>query len=242
MHLSEEQVQRLIHGELAPAPAREHLSSCPECRDRVDQAQGEEQWVLGRLEALDHALPPIQAADIVRSARSRSLPAWGRWAAGIFLGAAVAGAAYAAPGSPLPKLLNRLIESIDTRAGPARPANPPDRAEAQAGIAVAPGNRLIVSFRAAAVGDTAVVSLSDGGEVVIQARGARTSFTSEPERVMVGHEGGPGRFRIQIPRSAPLVEIEASGRRLLLKQGSRVTAEVSPDSGGHYFLPLVSSR
>jgi len=240
MHLSEEQVQRVLHGELASATAREvddHLEACPECRALVDRAEQEERWLLDRLGALDHPVPAVRAGDIVRS---RSRRGWGQWAAGIFLGAALAGAAYAIPGSPLPGVIARIVGSQETRGSSTVTAEPSDSVVVQAGIAVAPGSRLTISFETAVAGDTAVVSLSDSGDVVIQGRGGISSFTSDPERVAIHREGGAGRFDIFIPRSAPLVTLEVGTRRILIKRASRVTADAPPDRQGRYVVPLIS--
>ncbi len=243
MHLAEEQIQRLLHGEVARAAARdiqEHLAACPECRDRVREAEREDQWVIGRLRVLDHPAPPLRAADIARAARSSHSWRWGRWAAGIFLAAAIAGGAYAAPGSPLPGVLARLLRSDGNPASSISPRRPERRATS-AGIAVAPGARLTVSFPNGGSGDSAVVSFSKRDQVEIQARGGETSFRSDPDRLIVDHRGSPGRFEILIPRTAPLVEVEVGARRILLKKGPDIIAPVTPDSLGRYVIPLVSS-
>ena len=243
MHLVEEQIQRILHGELIGSAATEiqhHLATCSDCRDRVSQAKREDQWVLERLVALDHPPPPLRAADMV-GASYRRTPGWGRWAAGIFLAAAVAGAAYAAPGSPLPNVLARLFQADRSSAAPTRPIES-DGEFAPSGVAVSPGRRLTISFSTVGVGDTAVVSVSAGSDVVIRARGGSTSFTSDPERLEIIHRGNPGRFEILIPRMAPRVELQVRGRRLLLKEGSRVSTRVPADSGGQYLIALMTTE
>jgi anti-sigma factor RsiW len=244
VHLAEEQIQRFLHGELAESAAlevRQHLAACSQCRDRVGDAEREDQWVISRLRALDHPTPPLRAADIARAARSSHSWRWGRWAAGIFLAAAIAGGAYAAPGSPLPGVLAHLLRSDGNPASSISSPRQPERRATPAGIAVAPGARLTVSFPNGGSGDSAVVSLSKRNEVEIQARGGETSFQSDPDRLILDHRGSPGRFEILIPTTAPLVEVEVGGRRILLKKGSDITAAVTPDSLGRYVIPLVSS-
>jgi hypothetical protein len=243
MHLTDDQIQRIMHDELA-APAasevRRHLAECSSCQAVMDQAQHDERWVLDRLAALDHARPVLRAADITTIARSQRGSTWGRWAAGILLASGLAGAAYAAPGSPLPKMLARLLQS-DTRPVevPALP-RPAGRDASQVGIAVLPGTRLTISFETARTGDTARVFLSDDGDVVVRARGGATSFDSDPERVRIVHRGSPGWFEIGIPRAAPLVEIEVAGRRILRKEQARLSAEVAADALGRYLIPLAA--
>jgi hypothetical protein len=244
MHLDEEQVQRLLHGQLAPAiesSARDHVATCPECRSRLDEAKREEEWVLERLRRLDHR-PPRVDVETVMKARVARAPAWGRLAAGIFLAVAAAGVAYATPGSPLPRLIEQVIQLIganpERRVRTAPSATP---GESQAGIAVAPGERLTIAFLGDPAGDTAIVSLTDSTEVIVRALGGTTTFTTENDRLTIGHQGRPARFEILIPRTAPLVEVDVEGRRLLIKENVRLTADVEPDSRGRYLIPLSNS-
>jgi hypothetical protein len=243
VHLVDEQVQRLLHGELTGPAAQEvqaHLATCSECRVRVQEAEREDHWVIGHLAALDHPLPPISSGDIVRAAGFSRSRHWGRWAAGIFLAAALAGGAYAAPGSPLPGLLARLLASDSSVNSVVEPRR--SERSAAAGVAVAAGERLTISLPNGTTRDSATISLSDGTEVMIQARGGQTSFRSDPERLIVDHSGDPGQFEIRIPTSARLVEVEVRGRRIFRKEGSDVTARVPPDSLGRYVVPLASTR
>ena len=242
MHLTEEEVSRVLDDELRSSLAANveaHLAACPACRERVAQAEREDRWLLDRLSSLDHTPPVLRAADLIGAARSRQSAPRRRLAAGILLALGVGGAAYAAPGSPLPGVLAGIIRSV--RTPPQQVALPavPDRKPADAGIAVAAGDRLTLWFVSADSGDTAVVSLSSGSEVVIRARGGFTSFASDPDRVTVDHRGDPARFEISIPRSAPLVQVEVAGHRVLQKTKSGITsARVAPDSLGRYVIPL----
>ena len=62
MHLSEADVERVLHGELSPSSAisaREHLSACAACRSRVDQAAVDERRTYALLAALDHDVPHV---------------------------------------------------------------------------------------------------------------------------------------------------------------------------------------
>ena len=68
MHLDAEQVQRLLHDELAPstaAQARAHLDGCRECLTRVSDAEREESEVLELLRQMDHPVPRVTAESIV---------------------------------------------------------------------------------------------------------------------------------------------------------------------------------
>jgi hypothetical protein len=244
MHLDEEQIQRLLHGELggqAATSVRRHLDTCPECRVRLTDAEGEEAWVLDRLGRLDHVRPQLTAQAIL-GARPRRTSSWGRMAAGIFLTLAAAGVAYAAPGSPLPRLLDRIIHLVSRAPERAVKTAPLLRAkESQAGIAVAPGNRLAIVFLGVQFEDTAIVSLTDSAEVMVRARGGSTTFTSDNDRLAIGHQGGPATFEILIPRTAPFVEVRVGGRQVLLKENSKIITGAHPDQAGHYRLRLSDS-
>lgn len=240
MHLDDERVQRLLHGELGSpgeARAREHLAECPECREWVTQAEQEEAWVLDRLRRLDHA-PPRVRVEIVSPVRRRA-PAWGRLAAGIMLAAAVAGVAYAAPGSPLAGVLHRVVEWVGGPAAATAPASAIERP--QAGVAVPPGERLTIVFATEQSDGIAIVSLSDGAEVEVRALGGTTTFSSDVDRLSIRHRGPSPRFEIAIPRAAPSVEIRAGDRRVFLKKGSSVLTESERDGEGRYPVPLTRS-
>ncbi|MGH7579889.1 MAG: hypothetical protein ACREM9_06935, partial [Gemmatimonadales bacterium] len=145
MHLDEERVQRLLHGELDGAgegAARQHLDGCRDCRALVNHAREEEHRIFGLLREVDH--PPAEADPCaLLPAAARARRGWGRWAAGWLLIVLAGGAAYAAPGSPLPGMLDRLI-GRDPPVRPQRTDQAPDDSVARpsAGIAVTPGNRL----------------------------------------------------------------------------------------------------
>ena len=114
MHLDDERVQRLLHGELEPAGerlARQHLAACDDCRGLLDEARAEEHRLFSLLREVDHPPPDVEPLVIFAAGRSPGTR-WERWAAGILLVAAAAGAAYAAPGSPLPAALDRLVAII----------------------------------------------------------------------------------------------------------------------------------
>lgn len=241
MHLDDEQVERLLHGELdaqAETSARGHLGACAECRSRVMEAERENAWLLERLRRLDHTPPQVSARTLMSAPRHRAR-AWGRLAAGIFLALAAVGVAYATPGSPLPRVFDRLVHWIG--AAPERPTRPvpsSQAGESQAGIAVAPGNRLTIVFLQHQPDDTAMVSLTDGAEVVVRAIRGMTTFTSGPERLAIAHHGPPARFEILIPRSAPAVDLLVGGHQVFVKEDSSIVSSGPPAVKGRYVIPL----
>jgi len=245
MHLDEELVQRLLHGELgrpAETSARDHLVSCDDCRGRVADAEREESEVLQLLRHLDHPAPQVDPEEVVARGRSPYF-GWGRRAAAILLGLGLAGVAYAAPGSPVRGWVRAVADWVDGR--PTRPTATPGSTQATdpavPGIAVSPGRRLVILFPSPPAKAEALVSLTDGADVVVRAVTGEASFSSEVDRLVIESRDSAATFEIQIPRSAPWVEIRAAGSRIFLKQGPRVTSEKPPAPGGTYILPLTPS-
>jgi hypothetical protein len=236
-HLDDQLIQRALHRELTPGeeqPVKQHLETCSACRARLDQAEQEEVWLGERFQALDHPRPHVTAEGIMARGRGRSRA---RMAAGIVLALAGAGVAYAAPGSPLPELLGRLVApsapaTDRTILAPAAPAAEP------AGIAVLPGERLTIEL-SSGLRDTAVVALHEGNEVVVKSSSGETSFEAGPERLLVRRSEVPGKVDILIPRAARWVEIRAGKRVVFLKQGSRTVTRAAADSSGRYLIPLL---
>ena len=241
MHLDEEQLQRLLHGELGASAifAREHLKACAECRSRLTEAEQEESWVFDRLRQVDHPAPRVNAPRVLSPARA---PSRQRLAAGVFLAVAATGVAYAAPGSPLPRVITRIIEAVSgapSRPSPA-PVIPPASAP-QAGIVVGAGERLVIVFPAVSAGGGATISFTEGRDVVVRALDG-AAFTSDFSRLLVDSVSPGGRFEIEIPRTAPLVEVRAGGRRVFLKQLSRIVTDAAPDASGSYHLPFSGAE
>lgn len=240
-HLDEEQLQRAAHGELAQgdAPARAHLAACDECRGRLDDATRDEMEVDALLRLLDHPAPAVTASTI--AARARGVDAgWMRWAASIVVGLALAGAAYAAPGSPVPRWLARVATLVDARQARPGPVAPvPVAAAVTGGIAVAPGASLLILFTAPQAAGEARVSLTDSGEVVVRSIIGSATFTSGVDRLVIDNAGSSASYEIQIPRSAPRVEMRIGDRRILLKDGPRLTTATSAHARDPVILPLA---
>jgi anti-sigma factor RsiW len=240
MHLDDEQIQRLLDQDLdssATEAARSHLGSCSECRARLDHAEQEDTWLSERLQLLDHPTPAVSATDVAARARRRS-PSWRRIAAGILLAVTTAGVAYAVPGSPVPRWFHR-IASLMTSNHPQQPGSTiRNRAESRAGIAVAPGSHFIIKLTAGQALDSAVVVLTDATELVVRAHGGATSFLSDVGRLEVTHSGASGVLEIEVPRTAPWVELTLGRRRVWLKSVAKVESPVPADVGGRYHLPL----
>jgi hypothetical protein len=235
MHLDEERIQRLLHGELEPAAerlARQHVGECEDCRVLLEKARAEEHRIFGLLRELDHPLPRRDPSTIL--AGGSSPISWGRWAAGLLLVAAAGGAAYAAPGSPLPAALDRLVGRlvpVETRSGPAAPSGNP--APPSAGIAVPPGDRLTIRFLIGSDSAIVTLSLTDGDEVVVRTVEGAASFGSDVGLVTV-RSAGSARFEVLIPRGAPSIRVLEGDTPVFAKQPSGIVTRVEPDAGGRY--------
>jgi hypothetical protein len=171
-----------------------------------------------------------------RSPRTR----WERWAAGLLLVVAAGGAAYAAPGSPLPAALDRLVAILaptQSRTGSGTAAI--DTAPPEAGIAVTPGDRLTIRFVVEGDRAVATLSLTDGDEAVVRAVAGAATFSSDVDRLSV-RSAGPARFEILIPRSAPWVEVLAGDTPIFRKRDADVVTETEPGADGRYGLELSS--
>jgi hypothetical protein len=237
MHLDDERVQRLLHGELGSAEAetRFHLESCAPCRDLVAGARVEEDRILALLSEVDH---PVATLDprIVLAERNASRGHWGRRAAAAILGVAIAGAAYALPGSPLPAALDRLLGTVpgvhDSTPAAERATAPP------AGIAVPAADGLVIQLMAE--GQVAI-ELTDEEEVAVRAVGGTATFSSDPGRLTV-RSSGPVQLEIRIPRTATGVEVLSGSTPVFRKSATGPVGPSPPDSTGRYLIPLRAPR
>lgn len=184
----------------------------------------------------------VSAATVARRARASAAAAWGRRAAGILLALATAGAAYAAPGSPLPGWMARLAGRSVVPAPARPPAGPPPAPEptlATGGIVVAPGARFAIQFAAAQPVGVAVVSLADGPDIVARSSGGPATFTTDESRLTIGNRGSSASYEIELPRGAPRIELLLGDRRLLLKDDARVTTAAPVDARGRWTVRLA---
>ena len=239
MHLDDEQLQRLLHGELDPRTARllaEHLPRCAECRDRLSRAEQDQTEVYELLRLLDHAPPPMDAKSIAARA-SRPDRGWGRLAAGILLAMAIAGGAYALPGSPLPGWTRAVLNGTRDRGTTEVP--PPAPAPPMAGLAVPAGEGLTILFESPQPRSSVRISLGEWGEVRVRGPSGAATFGSEADSLRVVNRDSTATFEIEIPREARRVEIRVADRRIFLKDGSRITVPGSGDGREVYLLPLV---
>lgn len=245
MHLDDERVQHFLQREL-PLPetvmVEAHLAQCVSCRGMVAAAAQEIDDVNTLLMSVDHPAPRITAEMVVASAAARGIE-WRRWAAGVLLVLTLGGAAYAAPGSPIPGWTRTVASWAVGRQDPTRPAPPPVTPLTEiAGVAVTPGAELVIDFAAPQTKGRVEVRLTDAQDVVVRTVTGGATFTSDPGRLLIQNQGATADFEIEIPRTAPRVEIRVGDARILLKTGSRVTTDASGVGGDTLRLRIALPR
>jgi hypothetical protein len=239
MHLDDERIQRVLHGELdaaSKAETLEHAAACPECAARLAEARLEERWLFDALRSLDTAPPSVEPRALAARARTRSV-AWGRLAASVALALGAAAVAYTAPGSPVPRWIERAT-GWTARPSPTAPAPVAPAPPVTAGISVAPGERFTIAFESRQVSGRVTVLPSDGSDVVTRVTGGQATFATSAGRLTIRNAGSTADYEIELPRSASWVEITAAGERLLLLQSGRVVSEAATGADDRRILSL----
>lgn len=240
MHPDTEAIQRLLHGELGVAEAaavRDHIGRCADCRRRWEQAQEDEAQVFGLLGRLDEVAPATDISAVVRRARRPGRPL-GRLAATLVLSAGLATAAYAMPGSPLPRWLVQVRQWIAGPVPVVPPTPVPPPVQGSSGIAVAPGEHFTIEFTVPQDTGTVTVRLGDGPALVATALGPGAAFETGPSRLVIRNEGARIGYEVLLPRTAASVDLRVAGRWLLHKRGQRIEAPVEAAPDGSYPIPL----
>lgn len=240
MHLTEEQLQRILHEEAAGDAS--HLAVCSDCQAQLARARDDESEILALLTTVDHE-PQGPGADAIASMASRRgagrQPRRFPWAAVVLLACFLGGVAYAVTSTPLRSWLAKMLADSTGAPAPVDPDHAQETPTSLSGIAVDPGDGLAISFEHPAPGSRVRVLLGDQSQVLVQGPDDGARFTSEPGRLLVSIVADSTLIQVTIPRGAPRVEIFALGRRLLLKQGPtvEVSSPAAPDGG--YVIPLA---
>ncbi len=243
MHIDDERIEHLLHEELSEdqeKTVRSHLADCAVCRDRFQSGRADERELLASLEQLDDPVPQLTASDVIvasrRVPRSVGLP----WAAGVAFTLVAAGAAYAAPGSPVRGWVETVTDWLvveEEAAVQDEPATP--EPFDPAGLVFDPRPNVMIVFAGAPEGDVEIV-LTDDASVTVQALGGGASFTDAGGGLIVVDGEGAGPFQILLPRSVPRFEVRAGDRTLFLKEGSIVTTAAEESPSGSYRIRLAS--
>jgi hypothetical protein len=236
VHLDDEQLQRVLHREQDAETSRsaaEHLRTCGECNARLSEAEREQVEVYGLLRLVDRPPPAITPEQVAARARARDR-GWGTWAAGILLAAAAAGAAFAMPGSPLREWTLDARDWIRGGEKPSEPVAPP----LMAGLAVPPGDRLVILFERSYPQSKARVALVDGAEVRVRGPSGGATFGTEADTLRIGNRDSTATFEIEIPRDARNLEIRVTGARIFAKDGPRIVVPGADEADSVFLLPL----
>jgi hypothetical protein len=239
MHPDDEQLQRFLHRELNADSRRsvsEHLVTCGNCRERLFDLERDQKEVYRLLQRVDSPPPAITAAEVAAAARASRFE-WGRLAAGILLAVGLAGGAYAMPGSPLRDWIRGARDTIQGSERPPTPVEPP--MPLMAGLAVPPGERLVILFERAHPQSQARVSIGDWTEVRVRGPSGGATFGSEADTLRVGNRDSTATFEIEIPRDARKVEIRVAGTRIFAKDGPRIVAQGAGGTEKVYLLSLA---
>jgi hypothetical protein len=86
-------------------------------------------------------------------------------------------------------------------------------------------------------GDSATVSLTSGDEVLVRSLDG-ANFHSDVDRLLVESNTPGARFEVEIPRSAPSVEIRVGGQVVFQKKSSRIVTSALRSKDGSYRLML----
>ena len=193
------------------------------------------------LKVLDHAPPRVTAASVVRRARLRRVSTRFAWAAGLGLSVALGGVAYAMPGSPVRAWIADIATALVGRDAPAPPVAVPTPEpvpeSSAAGIAVVPGQSLLMVIDAGAATARLEVALTD--EMLVSARATQggASFVADEGRLTVRLRES-STVEILIPRTAARVEIRARGTRVFLTDLGRVTTAGVAMGSDRYLVAL----
>jgi hypothetical protein len=245
-HLDVEQVERLLDGEMPTTAdhwAQVHVADCGECRERVALAERQAAEIRSLLSQVDHEPPKVDARRLAAQARVRG-GGWQKWAAGILLVIGSAGILYAAPGSPLRGWLSAAAHWIgheEVKAPPEESASAPTPGSV-AGIAVIPGESLVILFEESQPEGRARITLGPGTQVVIRVPAGSATFTSQASRLVIGNHGAASTYDIEIPLKAPRVEVLVEGERIFLKKGQDITVADTGAGTGPYLLPLTGRK
>ena len=242
MHLDQDTLEKLLNTELhgdERAAAEAHLDSCAPCRELLVKTEREVGELDGMLALLDDPAPEVDPGDLIVRASRRQAPAWARWAAGTLLMFGAAGAAYAAPGSPLPTWIERLLGPDVGRDTEAQTATSPDT-DGVLGIVVPVGADLEIVFTRIQATGVAQISLADVEDLRVEVVGGTASFDSNVERLMIDSEGSSPDYSITIPRAVSRVAIRVAETIVFVREGGQVAtnAELQDDGGYLLFLAL----
>lgn len=166
------------------------------------------------LRTVDHPVPRVDASAILGRARRRARAAvWTRRVAVVALLAGTAGIAVAMPGSPVRLWLESAFDRSDDSA-PSEAAPAPVTPSATAGVAVDPGDDLVVRIDVPPGGARLSVSLSDEAQVTASSAAGSAGFATGEGTLTVDVRTAGTLVELGIPRTAARVRVLSRDRLL----------------------------
>jgi hypothetical protein len=234
MHLDEETLERVLHGELEAeqdAAAREHLSDCMACSAALEESRLRERHVFGLLEALDREAPGLdwKAIEAPEPRGSR----------GLLVAASIAcilaaGILYALPDVPLRNWIHAL-----GREAPAGATVAPDASPSVSGLSIRPTAPFEIVFAGAQASGVVLVNLSDAPDVEIRVLGDPVGLESGPDQVAVANLGSRSSYAIRLPKAGPTITVRVGESRVLVKSGPGVETAAPRTETGEYRIDLA---
>jgi hypothetical protein len=234
MHVDDDQLQGLLDGELsadAERTTRQHIAACTECARRLEATARDHEETEWLLRHLDHPATPATSTQIIAMAQRRPFRI-SRRAAAVLLALGLAGGAYA--------VQRALVNNPQQETPDPVPAA---SATAASGIAITPGDSLLILFAHEDVARNIRVWLSDSADVMVRSASAGPAYTADMNRITIGGDTPPADFEIRLPRQTRRIDIRAGSRLLWRKDGARITSEFVVDGNGSYrIMPRAPAR
>ena len=235
MHLDLETIARFVDGELTAdemTRAADHLDVCEECAETFSQLSTVDDFVWEALAHADPEPPRVDAGSLIGQARRRSVPSWMRWAAALALTAVGAGAAYAAPGSPLPGWLGRA----DSDPGPSETQG----VERIGGIVMDDAEPLSIRIDVVAGRGQLVITTDTGQGIAVETSESGATFDSDIGRVVVVAGGTwGGDVLVNVPPTATSVTVALGSRVVWRQVADDVDTDIPEGPAGTYRMPLA---
>jgi anti-sigma factor RsiW len=244
MHLDDESLERLLHGELDPglvSTARSHLASCPSCEARLEESRALESRLFGLLGTLDHEAPGIDWNSALNPPSTRAR-AGSRIAASIAFLLLAGGILYALPDSPVRGWIDRL-RGMDATEAPTPGIGSRSEIETPvSGLRVRPAGAFEIDFEDSQAIGAIRLRLVRTPEVEIRVLGSPVRLESGTDRVSVSNANSQSSYEILVPESAASIRLRVDGKEVFLTQWGEVQSAGLPDSTGFYVLDLGGSR
>lgn len=244
MHPAEWELQAFADDDALLANRRDvldHVSACPVCARRVDATRRLNDAHARMLALLDGPVPPVTVdAVIARAGGGRRRHLRRAVAAGIGVLFVAAVAAAAVPGSPLRAVIRQLTMPDAAPRASRHPGAPAPR-PSEAGVAFVPSAHVEVDFSYVQDEGSARVVIVPTAAVEVRHWGGVAAYALTARGVVVDNPGSRASYEVLIPAAAGRVRVRIAGREVLTKNGATVSANVRPEGGSAYVIPLSAS-